>query len=169
MPRAPARIRKRFIEGQTEVLDWCLEDELVFGTNRILGPSFGQLCRLDDWRAAWDRWRDTIMPKVIEYRPGTRPVAAYVCGEIPQRELRMPPPNDREYWHVDVIGPSGQPVRHWLDVPEPFMESEVKHLHGLGIVDDDEYRRHREWMQTSNPDCDRCVVDLYPSEMSLHD
>ncbi len=50
MPRAPARIRKRFVEGQTEVLDWALEEELVFGANRILGPTFGQLHRIEDWR-----------------------------------------------------------------------------------------------------------------------
>ncbi len=170
MPRAPARIRKRFVEGQTEVLDWALEEELVFGANRILGPTFGQLHRIEDWRIAWDRWRDIVLPKVIEHRPGTRPVAAYVCGEIPQRELRMPPPADGNHWHVDVTNADGgQSTRHWLNVPEPFMECEVKYLRRLGIVDAAEYRRHREWMATENPDCDECAVDTYPLEMALHE
>lgn len=168
MPRAPARIRRKYVEGQTEVLDWELEETLVFGVPVITGPP----CRLrtaTEWRSEWGRWRDVILPKVIEYRPGTRPFAMYAIGEIPRRELVLPLPLSNGFWTIDVRETNGTVTTHYVDVPEPYMERQSKHLHRLGIIDDDELRRHRKWMRTPNPECDRCAVDLYPLEMSLHE
>jgi hypothetical protein len=167
MPRAPARIRKRFVEGVTEVLDWETEETLLYGCTQIIGPPSMFRSR-DEWRHAWDRWGDIVLPKCIEHRPGTRPFALYAIGEIPARELRLPLPASNGYWFVDVRQGNGS-TRHYIDVPEPYIEAETKHLRRLGLVDDDELRRHREWIRESNPDCDRCVVDHYPLEMSLYE
>ena len=160
MPRAPAKIRKRFIEGETEVLDPELEETLVWGYVRVL-DIFCTMRSIDEWQAAWSRWRDKVLPKVIEHRPGTRPVAAYVCGEIPRREFRINLPEDTGWKHIQVRDRDGKIARHWLDAPPTFLDPEVKHLQRLGLCDADELRRHREWMRRGD--------DPYPLEMSLHD
>jgi hypothetical protein len=159
MPRAPARIRKRYVEGQTEVLDFETEETLVFGYVRVLDV-FCTMRSVDEWQAAWSRWRHVIEPKVIEYRPGTRAVAEYVLGLIPPREWRINLP-DTAWKHIEVRGRDGKPIRHWLNAPPMFLEPEIKHLQRLGLVDADELRRHREWMKRGD--------DPYPLEMSLHD
>ena len=166
MPRAPARIRKRYIEGVSDVLDWELEETLIYGVPRVFGPP-SRFKTVDDWARDWARWRDTIMPKVIEHRPGTRPFALYAIGEIPRREPVLPLPEPNGFWHVDVRDRDGRTTTHHLNVPEPWMRPEVMHLREHGIIDDDELRRHRAWMRQRNPDCDSCAVDSYPLEMSL--
>jgi hypothetical protein len=167
MPRAPAKIRRRYIQGQTEVLDWQVEETLVYGCAVIIGPPC-MFRSIDEWQREWARWGDVILPKVIEHRPGTRPFAMYATGMIPARELRMPLPLSSGYWAIDVRH-RDHTERHYIDVPEPWVEAEVKHLRRLGIVDDREYRRHLQWMQERNPDCDRCAVDTYPLEMSVYE
>jgi hypothetical protein len=167
MPRAPAKIRKRFIDGHTVVLDWELEETLVYGVPVIFGPP----CRLqtaDEWRREWNQWGSTILPKSLEHRPGTRPVAMYAAGEIEPRRLRMPLPVGHGFWRVDVRHRDGRTVTHWLNVPMPYMLPEVQHLKRLGIVDADEARRHREWVTRPNDECDTCAVNSYPLEMSLY-
>ena len=160
MPRTPARIRKRFIEGETEVLDWEIEETLVHGVPLVFGPP----CRFkthDEWAREWNRYREIVLPKVIEYCPGSRPFAMYATGEIPPRELAMQLPQPNGWWTVDVRGANGSLTTHYLNVPEPWMRSEAKHLHRLGVIDDDELRRHREWVK-------RGKFDTYPLEMSLY-
>jgi len=159
MPRAPARIRKRYVEGQTEGLDFETEETLVFGYVRVLDV-FCTMRTVDEWAAAWSRWRDVIQPKVIEFRPGTRAVAEYVLGLIPAREFRINLPNTA-WKHIEVRGRDGKPIRHWLNAPPTFLEPEVKHLQRLGLVDADELRRHLEWMRRGD--------DPYPLEASLYD
>lgn len=168
MPRAPARIRKRFIEGQTEVLDWMIEETLLYGYPLVFG-TYASMRTMDEWREAWKQWRDVVLPKCIEHRPGTRPVAMYVLGEIPRREPTMQKPADHRWNSIDVRSRGGRVVQHWLDVPQPFMEPEHLHLHRLGIVDADELRRHRAWIRTRNPECGTCAIDTYPLEMSLYE
>jgi hypothetical protein len=142
MPRAPAKIRKRFIDGQTEVCPWDVEETLLYGLTPVFGPPC-MFRTMDDWRREWSRWRDVILPKCIEHRPGTRPVAMYVVGEIPARTVVVKPPEPNGYWFADVRDRKGKTTRHWLNLPEPFMEREVRHLQRLGVVDADELRRHR--------------------------
>jgi hypothetical protein len=142
MPRAPARIRKRYVEGSTEVCPWDVEETLLYGITPIFGPPC-MFKTLDEWQREWSRWRDVILPKSLEHRPGTRPVAMYVCGEIPARTLAVQLPESNGYWFADVRDRNGKSTRHWLNVPEPLMEREVKHLTRLGIVDAEELRRHR--------------------------
>lgn len=165
MPRAPAKIRRRFVEGESEVLDWELEEGLLHGQSFI--GTVRHLQTVDDWRCAWDRWGSVILAKSLEFRPGLRPFAMYAIGEIEPRELRIPLPHGAGYRYTDVKHRNGQVVRHYIDAPEPFVEAEVKHLRRLGIVDDDEYARHRSWVGRRNPSCDTCVVDDYPLEASL--
>jgi hypothetical protein len=168
MPRAPARIRKRFVEGSTEVCPWDTEETLLYGITPVFGPPC-MFRTLDEWHREWSRWGELILPKCIEHRPGTRPAAMYVLGIIPRRELAMPLPEPNCYWFADVRDRRGQMTRHWLNVPEPFMPSQVRHLQRLGIIDSREVRRYREWMNTANADCDRCAVDTYPLEMSVYE
>jgi hypothetical protein len=160
MPRAPARIRKRFVEGVTEVLDYETEECLVYGYPLVF-DTLATMRSIDEWQAAWSRWRDVVLPKALEYRPGTRPVAMYVLGEIPRREWRINLPENTGWKHIEARGRDGKLTRHWLDAPPTFLEPEVKHLQRLGLVDADELRRHREWMRRGD--------DPYPLEMSLHD
>ena len=167
MPRTPAKIRKRYIEGETEVLGWELEEGLLHGQS-FISPVW-ELQTRDDWQRAWDRWGDIVLPKALEHRPGTRPFAMYAIGEIPARELRMPLPASNGIRYTDVRHRKGKVVRHYIDAPEPYIEPEVSHLRRLGIVDESEYRRYRAWVGRTNPDCDRCVADTYPLEMSLHE
>jgi hypothetical protein len=162
MPRVPAKIRKRYIEGETEVCPWDVEETLLYGVTPIFGPPC-MFRTLDQWRHEWSRWRDIILPKCIEHRPGTRPVAMYVLGEIPARKLAMPLPETNGYWFADVLDRKGRSTRHWLNVPEPFMQREVKHLHRLGIVDADELRRHRRDPVAATS------YFTYPLEVSLHE
>jgi hypothetical protein len=162
MPRAPARIRKRYVEGSTEVCPWDVEETLLYGITPIFGPP----CifkTMDEWRREWERWRDVILPKSLEYRPGARPVAQYVLGEIPAREMNIPLPEPNGFWRVEVRDRSGRSTRHWLNVPEPFMEREVKHLTRLGIVDAEELRRHRRDPEAATG------YSAYPLEASLHE
>lgn len=168
MPRAPARIRRRFIDGTTEVLDWELEETLLYGVPLIFGPP----CRLqtvEEWRREWSRWSGIILPKCIEHRPGTRPFAMYAAGMIEPQELAMPLPASHNFWRVEVRHPDRSIVTHWLNVPPPYMAPEIRHLERLGIVDAAERRRYRAWMNTANPECGECAVDSYPLEMSLYE
>ena len=168
MPRVPAKIRKRFIEGHTEVLDWETEETLLRGVPLILGPP-APLRTIEEWQREWGRWRDVILPKCIEHRPGTRPVAMYVCGEIPRRTLAVAPPPVHGFWHIEVRDLNGRIDTHWLNVPPPFMVPEARHLYRAGIIDAAELRRHREWMARPNPECGYSAIDTYRLEMALHE
>ena len=160
MPRAPARIRRKFIDGVTEVLDHETEETLVWGYVRVL-DRFCTMKSIDSWQTAWGRWRDVVLPKVLEYRPGTRPLAMYVLGEIPRRELRINLPENTGWRHIEVRARDGKAIRHWLDAPQTFLDPEWKHLQRLGLCDADELRRHREWMRRGD--------DPYPLEQGLYD
>ena len=168
MTLARRRFRRRHVEGVAERLDWLLEEELVWGLNRVLGVGFGQLRGVQHWRFEWDRWRATIMPKALRYRPGVRPFALYVIGEIPRRPLwKTPPAFGCEF--VDVADGGGATVRHWVGLPAEYQQPEAEYLRDLGIVDEDEFQRHLEWVAEPNPDCDRCLADRYPLEAALHE
>jgi hypothetical protein len=115
---------------------------------------------IDEWQAAWSRWRDVVLPKVLEHRPGTRPVAMYVLNLIPAREWRINLPENTGWKHIEVRGRDGKLTRHWLDAPPTFLDPEWKHLQRLGLCDADELRRHREWVRRGG--------DPYPLEQSLY-
>lgn len=156
MPRAPARIRRRYVEG-TEVLHYELERSMLHGYG-CLGTAL-ELRTLDDWQRHWSRWRDTIMPKVLEHRPGTRPLACYVTGEIPARPVVIEPPLSHNWFKLYVPASNGTGAWHY-DYPEPYMRHEVQYLRSLGVVDAAEYRRWRLWMNRGG-----CT---YPDEQGLY-
>ena len=166
MPRAPARIRKRYVEGVTEVLDFELEETLLYGVYRVFGPP-SMLRTINCWRRAWDRWRDVVLPKVLEHRPGTRPFAMYAIGEIPARELRMPLPSGHGYWEIRLPAARGGEVTHYLNVPEPYIDNECDHLYRLGIIDPEERKRHQAWQREIEKYGGR--ADTYPLEASLYE
>ena len=168
MPRALARIRRRFNEGTSEVLDRSLEEQLVFGMDRILGASFNELHRRDDWQRAWDRWGDILLPKSLKARPGLRPVALYAIGTIAPRELEQPLPIGSAWEFIDVAHSGGTVVRHYLNVPPPYLKSEADHLRSLGEVSAAEHARHLLWCAQRNSECDTCLVDDYVLECDLH-
>ena len=167
MPRAPTLSRKQFIDGITDVLDWELEQALLRGQT-MFGPLRMLQCRRD-WERAWSRWADVILPKALQHRPGLRPFAMYATGEIEPRELRVPLPPRHRWSMLRIPDHTGQAIMHYLDVPEPYIECEARHLHHLGIVNADEMRRHRAWMRTASGDCGRGAPDTYPLEMSLYE
>lgn len=168
MPRVPAADRKPYIEGHTEVLDWEIEETLLRGEPKMFGPP-AWLRTIEEWRREWSRWRGVILPKCIEHCPGTRPVAMYVCGEIPARTLAVPLPPSHRWRHVEVQHPGNEIRKHWLNVPPPFMEPEARHLYREGIIDAAELRRHREWAAQRAAGRESSAVDTYRLEMALHE
>lgn len=158
MPRTARRILKRFVDGETEVLAYELERSLLHGYG-CLGTAL-ELRALDDWQRHWGRWRDVVLPKVLEHRPGTRPFAMYVTGEIPARPVLRQPPLSTNYFRLYVPGRNGAGQWH-CDYPEPYMQREADYLRDLGIVDSDEYRRWKAWVRRGG--CD------YPDEQGLHE
>lgn len=163
MPRAPARIRKRYIEGVSEVLDFEIEETLLHGVYPVFGPP-SMLKTVACWRRAWDRWRGVVLPKVLEHRPGTRPFAMYAIGEIPARELQMPLPAAHRFWSLTLPGTG---ITHYLNVPEPYIENEVDHLYRLGVIDADERKRHRAWQREIETHGGR--ADTYTLEAGLYE
>jgi hypothetical protein len=147
MPRVKSIIRRRFTEG-TEVLCSEIEETLLRGEG-LLGTAL-ELRTLDDWKLWWTKWRKTIMAKSLEHRPGSRPVACYVTGEIPLRPVLSEPPLSNGYLKLYVPARDGTGV--WLrDYPEPFMQAEVDYLFDLGVVDAAELKRHRASLRKPSP------------------
>lgn len=157
MPRTKRIIRKRWSEG-TEVLHYELESSLLMGYGCI-GTAI-ELRTLDDWRRHWATWRDVMLPKVLEHRPGTRPLAMYVVGEIPARPVLTLPPLSNHYFKLYVPGRNGTGGWHY-SYPEPFMQREADYLYYLGIVDAEERRRWRAWQRRGG-----CT---YPDEQGLYE
>ena len=130
----------RTLTRSRDVLDAALEETLITGR----GP-FGETHRvrtLDEWRAAWGRWRDVVLPKVERYLPGRRPFACYATHEIPPRPLLRKPPADAPWFRLYV--PDEQHGGTWhYDYPQPYQRPERWYLVDLGIVTLDELKRYR--------------------------
>lgn len=158
-------IRRRHVEGM-EILDCELEYSLLMGIG-IIGLAL-ELRWLEDWKRHWARWRGVILPKALEHRPGLRPFAMYVTGEIPPRPVLVEPPKENGFLHVYVPDRSGSGTWHHC-MDEPYMQAEVDYLRDLGIVDSAEYRRYRAWGRKKHPHCDTCWADTYPLEQGLYE
>ena len=162
MPRATAKIRKRFDEA-TEILHCELEYTLRDGQG-IIGHCL-ELRTLEDWKIIWEKWRGVILPKVIEYLPGTRPFACYVVGEIPEREVRIEPPLTNDFLKLYIPSRDGTGQWHYR-YPEPYMRAEHLHLSDLGIMDAAEMKRYRSRQRKLS---DRGFYeDEYPLEQGLY-
>lgn len=164
MGRAVAVPRRPFVWGM-EILDVSTEQVLLDG--RGWGDSTIRLRWREDWVEVWGRWREVILPKVIAYRPGTRPFAAYAAGEIAEREVVVPPPLSVDWFRVYVPSRDGSGAWH-CRYPAPYQRPEVEHLRDLGIVDDDEYDRHREWVRTRSTASGSRYRDGYTFEQGAY-
>lgn len=166
MPRTPAKIRKRYQEG-IEILSFEIEETLLFGES-IIGPAI-ELRTLEDWVAAWAKWREVVLPKCLEHRPGTRPFACYVVGEIPDREIKIQPPLSAIYYKIYIPSRTGAGRWH-CRYPEPYMKAEHLHLRDLGIVDAAETRRAMQWQRQRTKQCpSQCQRETYPLEQALYE
>ncbi len=115
MPRAAAKIRKRFIEG-TEVLCSEIEETLLRGQG-IIGTAL-ELRTVEDWQRLWHRWGSVILPKALKAFPGTRPFAMTGIGEIPERPVLAEPPLVNGFFKLYVPGRNG--IGRWHhQYPEP--------------------------------------------------
>ena len=160
MATATRQRRECYVDGM-EILHPGLEGSLLIGTG-FQGLA-QELRTLSDWQEAWDRWRDVIMPKVLEFRPGTRPAAVYVLGQIPSRPVLREPPLSLDYFRLWV--PDGHAGRWFVSMPYPYMMREADHLRRLGIVDDEEHGRHVAWMQARRRNRQTLALADWPFEM----
>jgi hypothetical protein len=164
MPRGMTVPRRPYVEG-VEIL--AASTEMVLLDGEGWGDSTIRLRWREEWVDVWQRWREAILPKVIAHRPGTRPFAAYVAGEIPEREVLVEPPLSVNWFRLYVPARDGSGSWHYR-YPCPYQRPEVEHLRELGIVDDDEYRRHREWLRTRSTASGSRYRDSYPFEQGSY-
>ena len=140
MPRTKRVIRRRYVEG-SEILCSEIEETLLRGEG-IIGTAL-ELRTVEDWQRLWHRWGSVILPKALKAFPGTRPFAMYVVGEIPERPVLAEPPLVNGFFKLYVPGRNGTGRWHH-QYPEPFQQSEPHYLHDIGLIDDCEWKRHRE-------------------------
>ena len=165
MPRAMKRLRKRYTEG-VEILDYEIERTLLDGFG-CLGTAI-ELRTLEDWQRYWHRWRDVVMPKALEHRPGERPFACYVCGEIPDRPVLIEPPLSNCFFKLYVPSRKGTGSWHYR-YPEPYQQSEPVHLFELGVIDKAELKRYRTWQETKRKTSCGYPVCTYPYEQGSYE
>lgn len=127
-------------DDAVEVLDLELERALVFGNCR--SGRHPMLRCVEDWAWVWLKWADRVLPKVIRFLPGRRPVAMYVIDAIPPRPLQRPIPARLMGQSLYVPDGDGR-GRTIHNLPEPWQRSELLHLIDLGLADEDEIRRAR--------------------------
>ena len=166
MPRTKRVIRRRYVEG-SEILCSEIEESLLFGKG-ILGTAL-ELRTVEDWQRLWHRWGKVILAKALKAFPGTRPFAAYVTGEIPERPVLAEPPLVNGFFKLYVPGRNG--IGRWHHrYSEPFQQSEPHYLHDLGVIDADEWKRHREWQRRGHlPYRGPYHLDEYTLERGLYE
>jgi hypothetical protein len=165
MGRAVAVLRRHY-DPAVEILDADTEMLLLDGQGWGGGAS-SRLRFREEWVELWSRWREVILPKVIRWRPGTRPLAAYIAGEIPEREILVEPPtsSSSRWFRLYVPTRTGEGRWHYR-YPYPFQTPEAWHLRSLGIVEEEEDRRYRERLQAQSQGGTRCR-DEYVYEQGL--
>lgn len=143
MPRRTApRCRRRTAAG---TLDYT--DELVLLHGHAFGVrSWEELLRSRHaFARAWGAWREELTARWRAAYPGSRPMAAYVTGEIPAPDLAHELPALRHPVILEgtvVIADRG----HWHQYA-----AELEYLDGLGLVDDDEYALAVERLDGPDP------------------
>lgn len=131
MPRRTVQrcIRRSVAAGQ---LDQTIE------MNLLHGECFGcfDLDHRIDFVRPWATWRDELTARWIEAFPGSRPMAAYLLGEIapPVWQHKLPALRRplRAITGIDVS---------MADVGWHRWTPELEHLVEIGVVDDDEHDR----------------------------
>jgi hypothetical protein len=106
--------------------------------NLVDGSAFGvfDIHTRGEFARPWAKWGDEITRRYVAGFPGSRPMAAYILGQ-----LQIPA------WQHELPG-LRRPLRPiaGLEVAIPDMGwhklvAELEHLAAIGIVDDDEYDR----------------------------
>jgi hypothetical protein len=104
--------------------------------NLTRGDCFGigDLTSRSAFAAAWDDWGDELLPRYVAQFPGSRPMAAYILGEIEPPTWTNPIPLCRHpFRSID-----GGTVR-LADTSWHRGRAELEHLDALGLIDDDEW------------------------------
>ena len=112
-------------------------DELV-EMNLTYGDAFGldDQRRLVDFTRPWSRWRAEITARWVEAFPGSRPLAAYIVGEITPPSWQHELPALRRPFRPIEGGTVTMPDTGWHQG-----QAELDHLDELGLVDADEHDR----------------------------
>jgi|GEM_PF-860190 len=98
-------------------------------------------------RTAWNRLRDAIIPHYIAQRPGSRPFACYMFGEIPAPHLRHEVPEHVQ--GLEIGGTTWFPKWYYLGTATGHAGhyragtdyGEFRHLVDFGLLDRDEICR----------------------------
>jgi len=151
--RRPSRAWVEGLEVLGPELESCLVRWQGFGGRE---PS---LRTRDDWAEMWERWGAIVLPKVLATLPGIRPAAMYACGLVPRRPLRLVPPPDEPLVAVHVGERDGSEGVWHFEIGEPWQVGEAEWLLRQGVIDRDEYQRHRQW-------CGEPWQLLYPFEVA---
>lgn len=112
-------------------------DELV-EMNLTYGDAFGldDLRRLADFKTPWARWRAEITARWVEAFPGSRPLAAYITGEITPPGWQHKLPALRRPFRAIQGSTVAMPDTGWHQG-----RAEFEHLDELGLVDAEENNR----------------------------
>lgn len=149
MPRAPGPKAPRRT-SPADRLD-VLDELALVDWPPLLIPNTG-FKSIEDMRAAWNRHRGRILEHYIDQRPGSRPFACYVFGEIEPPRLRHEVPRHE---HGLVIGDTTWfPKWYYLGSatgPGGYYHAgsdygEYRYLVDLGILGRDEIRLAEEWI-----------------------
>lgn len=153
MPRrvAPKCARRNTPADQ---LDQTVELNLVWG--ECFGP--WDLRSRADFARPWSIWRDEITRRWIEGFPGSRPMAAYILGEIAPPVWKPGPPLHwrplRQIEGVDVVMPGNWHKQY----------PELLHLDELGLVDDDEWNRAIERLDSEGATDHQRYLAIYDEQ-----
>jgi hypothetical protein len=112
-------------------------DELV-EMNLTYGDAFGldDLRRLVDFTAPWARWKVEITARWAEAFPGSRPLAAYITGDIAPPSWQHELPALRRPFRAIEGGTVAMPDIGWH-----MTQAELDHLDHLRLIDADEHDR----------------------------
>ena len=145
----PRRSVDRCPRKSTTTLDLIDEFNLVLWSPILPGRQFKTLAAMRD---AWDRHGSDILPHYVRQRPGTRPFAMYVLGELPLPPLLHPPVKwsleftidgvrFHDQWHYfgSCTGPGG-----YYHGGSTY--GEFQYLRRLGVIDDAEAELADEWI-----------------------
>lgn len=141
MPRAKRRIPMR--ESMAASLSAPVEWELAHWRGLDIGGlSFTARA---EWELAWEAYCELLLPRYIAAMPGSRPFAAYVCGEI-----AMPPVVVDPYLHDRgrMIGTTAYHDAYCYGIAD---QPELEHLIHLGLVGAGEERAARKRIDEHGP------------------
>ena len=144
----PKRTGRRNPQKSHATLDLLTEMNLVSWEPILIGTGFNSIT---DLGAAWDCHGDAILTQYVQCLPGTRPAAMYYLGLLPLPETLNPPRawDTTQKWGEKTYYPRWRYFGTSTGTDDHFLGGcnwgECHHLHGLGVIDAEEYERAREW------------------------